>query len=255
MAQFLPAPILADIGELIGAVVTLLALFFWIIQKVADANKAMKRPARQQVVRPQAAAGGPANAPALGGQADPLRNQVEEFLRRANQGQQAVRPGAPPRQPVQPARDIEVLVDDVPLERPRRAVGEPLRPMTPQLSSSPAAGKPVEKRPGRPPQRKRQTAVEQADERIAARAKSMARHASTLGQRIVTEDAQFDVQLKAKFDHTVGTLAGSPVSSTELAQAAPDTPAAQIAAMLASPEGVRQAIVLNEILNRPTDRW
>ncbi len=36
---------------------------------------------------------------------------------------------------------------------------------------------------------------------------------------------------------------------------AAETPAGQIAAMLADPAGVRQAIVLSEILNRPSDRW
>ena len=34
-----------------------------------------------------------------------------------------------------------------------------------------------------------------------------------------------------------------------------DTPAAQIAAMLANPDGVRQAVIINEILRRPSDRW
>jgi hypothetical protein len=29
----------------------------------------------------------------------------------------------------------------------------------------------------------------------------------------------------------------------------------QLAAMLSSPSGMRQAIVLNEILQRPIDRW
>jgi hypothetical protein len=79
-----------------------------------------------------------------------------------------------------------------------------------------------------------------------------------LGQRIIEDDAQFDVQLKAKFDHTVGSLTGSAVTAAEQAAAAAsaaETPAAQIAAMLATPEGVRQAIIVNEILRRPTDRW
>jgi hypothetical protein len=34
-----------------------------------------------------------------------------------------------------------------------------------------------------------------------------------------------------------------------------NSPVGQIAAMLASPGGVRQAMVINEILRRPSDRW
>jgi hypothetical protein len=72
------------------------------------------------------------------------------------------------------------------------------------------------------------------------------------------EDQQFDDQLKAKFDHTVGTLTGSDVAAAEKAAQEANMaamPAAQIAAMLATPDGVRQAIVVNEILRRPVDRW
>jgi hypothetical protein len=100
--------------------------------------------------------------------------------------------------------------------------------------------------------------AERATERAAARTSRIAEQTSHLGQRIIEDDHQFDVQLNAKFDHTVGTLTGSAVTAAEQAAAAvaaSETPAAQIAAMLATPDGVRQAIVVNEILRRPTDRW
>jgi hypothetical protein len=111
-------------------------------------------------------------------------------------------------------------------------------------------------RPARRPvtPRKRKSLAEKADERAAARANTMTQQASSLGRRIIAEDQQFDQQLKAKFDHTVGTLA-SEAADVALVPVTQDTPAAQIAAMLANPEGVRQAIVLNEIMQRPTDRW
>jgi hypothetical protein len=98
--------------------------------------------------------------------------------------------------------------------------------------------------------------AEHVAEQVVARAENLATHASKLGQRIVAEDQQFDTQIKSKFDHKVGTLAGSELS--EPAQPTPpstDTPAAQIAAMLANPGGIRQAVLLNEILRRPSDRW
>jgi len=249
--------ILADIGEVIGAVVTLGALVLWIIQKIAEANKAVRPRQPQQAPRPAAPLAQGGGAPAMGQQADPLRNQVEEFLRRANQANQPRHPAGSPRKAVPPAREIELLVDDEASQPQRRVVGAPLQRMQ---------TRPVEKRPSQPsgdkrPERrsviprKRVTLAEKADERAAARSKSIDRQVSNLGKRIITEDEQFDVQLKAKFDHKIGTLAGSTVPETELVPIVRETPASQIAAMLANPDGVRQAMILNEVLRRPTDRW
>jgi hypothetical protein len=92
-------------------------------------------------------------------------------------------------------------------------------------------------------------------EHADARAESFANQASKLGQRIIADDALFDVQLNAKFDHTVGSLAARDTSAPA-DQAPPiDSPAAQLAAMLANPSGIRQAVLVNEILRRPSDRW
>jgi hypothetical protein len=245
-------PLLADVGEVLGALITLGAIIFWIIQKIAEANKAMqKRPAR-----PAGAA--PAGERPAGQQADPLRSQVEEFLRRANQGN-APKQGAPQARKAGPTvREIELLLDEEPSPAPRRSVGAPLRTMQtrPLATGAPLAApadKPYERRSVVP--RKRKTLAERADERAAARTKAVAQKVSHLGERIIAEDQQFDDQLKAKFGHAVGTLAASTVSETELVPLPRESAASQIAAMLANPEGVRQAIVLNEVLRRPTDRW
>ena len=78
---------------------------------------------------------------------------------------------------------------------------------------------------------------------------------TTLGQRIADDDAQFNRELKAKFDHTLGTLTESGTTQTSAGPPPTDTPASQIAALLANPSGVRQAVVINEILQRPSYRW
>ncbi|MFH1264779.1 MAG: hypothetical protein ABIK89_03585 [Planctomycetota bacterium] len=69
------------------------------------------------------------------------------------------------------------------------------------------------------------------------------------------------------FDHEVSRLAGTPGESASLPGAEeagtpddrvtliPATAAAGLAAMLADPGSLRQAIVLNEILQRPEERW
>jgi hypothetical protein len=225
----------ADIGEVIGAILAVLVPLLWVIKQITDAAKQGKpddalQPAPPQAPEPRAA------RPAAGQQADPLRNQVEEFLRRAGRGAQAERPRAP-------VRDIEVLVGEA-LTTPAAEVPRP-------AEMPPAARRTVVPR-------KRKSLAERATERAAARASKMAELSSHLGQRIIEDDQQFDIQLKARFDHTVGSLTGSAVTAAEQAAAAvtaSETPAAQIAAMLATPDGVRQAIVVNEILRRPIDRW
>ncbi len=261
--------LLADIFELIGSLVGLVFLVLWIVRQIMEANKQVP-PAR----------GGPAGAPprpqqagrggvqAAGQQADPLRNQVEDFLRRAARPPQANQAAAPQRA-AQPAAasEIELLLDDEqsapdpwPLAEPLRPAESrpaevPQRPAPPQPAVATPAPR-VARRPVAP--RRRETLAERAASREGARAKKIARQTSQLGQRIIADDQQFDVQLKAKFDHSVGTLTGSAVTAAEQAAAAASattTPAAQIASMLANPDGVRQAIILNEILRRPSDRW
>lgn len=250
MNQILITPILADIGEIIGAVVTLGALVFWVLQKVLEANKEMQGRRKQQVggARPVANAGAAPNQPA-GQQADPLRSQVEEFLRRAGHGEPAK---AEPRRVESGDREIELLVDEPPSQPRRREVGAPLK-TPPMAKPNPVANIRPERRAVTP--RKRKTLAERADERALTREKRLSQTAARLGQRIIAEDEQFDVQLKAKFDHAVGTLAGSTISEKELVPVRPESPAAQIAAMLANPEGVRQAVILNEVLRRPVDQW
>jgi hypothetical protein len=253
--------LLADIGGVLSALITLGALIFWVIQKIAEENKAKQKRAQRPAAPPARAAvqgGAQADQQPAGQQADALRNQVEEFLRRANQGNQPKQGAPQARKPAPPVREIELLVDEELSPAPRRAVGSPLGTMQSRAADRevPVIA-PSDKRPERRPvtPRKRKSLAEQADERAAARTKSMAQHASSLGRRIITEDQQFDDQLKAKFDHTVGTLTASTVSASESVPVARDTPASQIAAMLANPDGVRQAVVLNEVLSRPTDRW
>jgi hypothetical protein len=252
--------LLADIREVVSIIMALLVPVVWIVKQIADASKQAKAPDGAQAAdAPQAQPQPQAPRQAAGQQADPLRNQVEEFLRRAGRGPQGDRARPAPR-------EIEVLVDEEPSAR--RPVGEPLRSAESRAATAPsktAAATPIARQapPQHPPRRsvvprKRKTLAERATERATARASKMAEQTSHLGQRIIEDDAQFDVQLKAKFDHSVGTLTGSAVTAAEQAAAAvsaAETPAAQIAAMLATPDGVRQAIVVNEILRRPDERW
>ena len=94
-------------------------------------------------------------------------------------------------------------------------------------------------------------------ENVAGATERFREEVSHLGLRVKHADEQFDVQLQQKFDHDVGSLTESRSADAyeQKAASAADSPAAQIAAMLTTPEGARQAIVLNEILRRPEEQW
>jgi hypothetical protein len=253
--------LLADIGEILGALVGLVMLVLWVIQRITEATKEAAPQGRPAGAPQQQAQAVPQGAPRPAGQqADPLRSQVEEFLRRAGQAPPQNQGGpAAPRRPAAQPQEIEVLLDDDSIAA-RRPARTPVRPRDdrPAAVTRSAAAAPGDQRPARRPvtPRQRKTLAERATERAAARAETLAKQVSHLGKRVIEEDQQFDVQLKAKFDHTVGTLAaGQTVASSELVPVDSPTPAGQIAAMLANPDGVRQAIILNEILRRPIDRW
>jgi hypothetical protein len=256
--------VLADIGQI---VIGIIALIFLVIRQLIEANKAAGAPRVRPPVPPpgQPQPGGKGAVPMAGQQADPLRAQVEEFLRRAgrpvDQGQQ--------RPPQRPADQSPVRRNESEDEPSRlaadRAMGQPLRQAA--WRATPAATAPT---PPTPPikindksrsqrgsgKRRRQSVAEHVAEQVTAHTQNMAQKASRLGDRIVAEDQQFDVQLKAKFDHTVGTLAGSAVPSTAEQTPPPnDSPAAQLATLLANPSSMQQAVLVNEILRRPSDRW
>jgi hypothetical protein len=243
---FLAPVLLADVREVLGLIITFGAIIIWVIQKIAEANKAMqKRPPRAAALPPAGAAQG--GAKPGGQQADPLRSQVEEFLRRANQANQPRQATPRARKPAVQESEIELLVDENAYGTPQDAIAR-----SPRLGSKLPSAMPGDKKPTRP---QRKTVAQRADERAAARTSAIAQKVSSLGKRIIADDQQFDDKLKAKFDHAVGRLASNSMTEIELVPVRQETPASQIAAMLANPDGVRQAIVLNEVLRRPTDRW
>lgn len=91
-------------------------------------------------------------------------------------------------------------------------------------------------------------------------------HSDVASRRTGSEDVMRD-HVHDAFDHDLGELGGSPGESAEAVQAeepgAPDdrvspvpvTAAAGLAALLADADSLRQAIVLNEIFQRPEHRW
>ena len=96
MLAAFPILFAAPWNELVSVLVGLVFLVIWVINQINDARKKQAAEAGRPVdvpLEPMEAAAPQAGAPG-GGQADPLRAQVDEFLRRA--GQQP-KPPAPPR--------------------------------------------------------------------------------------------------------------------------------------------------------------
>jgi hypothetical protein len=259
VVAFLQPVLAVDVGEIL---VGLVALIFVIIRQLLEANKNAGVNRVKPPVIPQAQPQNPNKAPgpAAGQQADPLRAQVEEFLRRAGR---PVQQGQSKSQSGQPSQ-IEVLVNPS-QSAEQRTIGQPLRqaewrntpPSSPAAPQSAAGNERARNTRGGGKTRRRKSVAEHVAEQVTSRAENLANQASKLGQRIAAEDQQFDTKIKSKFDHTIGTLGGSENSSTtEPTQQPPvETPAAQLAAMLANPGGIRQAVLVNEILRRPSDRW
>ena len=156
-----------------------------------------------------------------------------------------------------------MLVDDGPAPVERGRLAESLRPMPQSSGVSAATTGGHAAKAAQHPRRPVRTAPRDGGgtrgrDMAPPHSQAVGDQASRLGQTIIQDDQQFDQQLKAKFDRTVGTLTGSGVAEAERATAAANEaarPASQIATLLASPDGVQQAIIVNEILRRPSDRW
>ncbi|MBI3462832.1 MAG: hypothetical protein HY000_07195 [Planctomycetes bacterium] len=175
-----------------------------------------------------------------------LNSEVEEFLRRAAErrtGEQrreaaatAQRPQpAPSRQPLAPVRDE-------PRKPPRR---KPARqPLQAEVLDDVTRGRDVAEH----------VAQHFKPHQVLERAPS--------DMAVDQADEAMEEHLHSVFDHQLGKLrrperAGAPTGASQVAS--PREPAAMealdLAGLLRNPQTARQAIILNEILSRPEDRW
>jgi hypothetical protein len=154
---------------------------------------------------------------------------VAEFLRRATQTKEArpTPPPAPPKQsrkaPAQPA----------PVRRltPKRDENAPLYDNDPPQSLSPAA----------------------AAAQIAASAKRIDPKRPSEIEQI---DEAMELQIHQALDHQVGSLASTaPTATSDQRPPADENRPRSVSELLRDPQSIRDAIVVSEILRRPTDRW
>ncbi len=204
-------------------------LIFFILygvgQLIAGRDEAKRKKEQPRPPRPRPPQAGQAEAQAQPpNQADPLRREVEEFLRRA-QGKQVESPS------------------------PRQLKPAPTKRQRPQRSLQ-----------AEPPKRPKLT--ERTELRSEGVAEHVARHLSTeqisehtshLGETVAQADDRLEAHLQEKFTHQIGSLKSrDPVAEETVQQA---TIAEEIKRLMSQPTGMRQLIVASEILRRPEERW
>jgi len=226
-------PLLGDLLENLAPVIFLLLYgIYQLVMGKAEANKKAPRPRRPK--RPQLAEAPDGAAPvdAPPNQADALRNEVEEFLRRAQ--------GKPPKEEVVPLKPV------APSRQwpPKRLAAQQRKPLTPR--SAKKQHQPVQAKPAL----RREGVAEHVSRHVGST--QLAEHAERLGDEVGMADDRMDSRLQEKFGHRLGS-AGLQAKESVIAPEKADL-ASEIAKLLRSPEGMQQLIVAQEILRRP-DRW
>jgi hypothetical protein len=221
-AAFGKAALFAAGGEII---IILLIFVFIFIPLIGTALSRMKAP-------PPPKGGARPARPAATGQ---VQSEIEDFLRRASQKKAA---GGTRPQRAKPARAILV-------EQPPRA--EIVRAEI--VRDRPVGGK-----------------VEQHVKKYLDD-DDFVRRAEKLGEEVAEADDKIERHLKSVFDHSLSKIAATPgvtasPPSAKLADAAPEITIAMpsiaaddVAALFGNPLSIRQAVIINEILNRPLERW
>ena len=222
-------------GDIFEVVIPIVVFLLVMVGKLISAIRTPQRPGgpvRPSVPPPRQPQGAP-QGQAPGPRPRSVKEEIDEFLRRAAQGKQAQTPSGVPVRRVQqrssPMADRADPLEAVVVERP--VGGE--------------VGKHVKK---------------YLDER------QFAERAAKLGGDVTAADSKIEQHLKQVFGHGISKLAAQGGETAEAPK--PETtafflvdmpvlPAAGtgLAAVLGNVDGLRQAIVLNEILQRPIDRW
>jgi hypothetical protein len=234
-------PLAAGLENLVFLAVVILFILIpglgQVLSKIREAQQAEEARRRMPAAPRPPAPARPQGAPP---QQDPLRREVGDFLRKAPQ------PRAPGRPQQTPAMGRPATAPPVvpPWQRPAHEP-VPVELLEPVPEDAGGAGRGR----SRPPERELESLPASVPPAVAATGGLMQGH------------------LHEMFDHHLGTLGDTPGESGQAAQPReaeaagaqvvflPTTAAAELAAMLANPVSLRQAILFQEILQRPEHRW
>jgi hypothetical protein len=169
-----------------------------------------------------------------------MRDEVEEFLRRAAQRRaqaeakrrEQVQPQQPPQQRPAPIQRAPLRQQPVELEPVVEIIEAEEADAGSRLSSSVA-------------QHLRGTT-------------EIARHATNLGSEVDQADDRLEARLHKTFDHQVGTLKNtSEAAPVRVAMQTTEALAASmnLTRLLSNAQSIRNGIILSEVLTRPEQRW
>lgn len=270
MLSTLPTAALLAAPEVIRAawienLAPLVLLVFWIARQVFAAMAEQKEAER---AKQQHAGAGQLDPdlddpdldgePALAGraaaepQAD-LRSEVEDFLKRIGQPDENEPIAAEARGAGPDARGMAAPV--VETHEPRRPIDpfeEPVRRRPPLRQREPKIEMILEAEEPRPATEEPAPARQRVELRHLPESQ-LAEQAAQLGGQVAQADDRLEARLHEKFDHRLGKLSQRSEAEQEVPPADHETGAARIKALLARPGGVREAVVLSEILRRPAD--
>lgn len=210
-----------DIGDVLKFLVVLLIVVVpaisQVVAKIREAQKPPPPPVRG--AKPARPAG------------ESFKDEIEEFLRRAAEGRQQASGGGQPR------------------------AGQPqqrTKPSRPPAPSTPAS-KPAESTEAA----ESRTVVAHVQKHLDT--SDFQRRTSQLGGEVAEADDKLDARVQQVFEHQLSQFDWRTPGELEAAgEKLPPSASATVAGifpLLSNPESLRQAIVLNEILQRPVDRW
>jgi hypothetical protein len=220
-------PLLAALEDWIKVVVPLVVFTIISLNRLFGGEAARKKMQQQRRAGPVA----PPQPPQPQGERQRVEDEVAEFLRRATQTKEG-RPAAPPSPPKQ-SRKAQQAAAPVRRLTPKRDVNAPLYDNEPTQARAPAA--PATPSTAKRVEAPRPSEIEQADEAM-------------------------ELQIHQALDHQVGSqvgsLAGTAPTATSDQRAVRDVDSPiSIGELLRDPRSIRDAIVVSEILRRPTERW
>jgi len=248
-------PLFADVDDVVRI---LIIVFFIVIPAVSALIGKLKEAQKEAAKRARGggAPGGPKpRAPQAGARRpDAVRDEVAEFLRRA-QGRGGAREAGPPRAPRQPAQPLPQAPPPARPQPPPRPPKPAFRPLAPRVEEPLEVVEVVE-------EQELGTGVSRHVQQYLG-GKEIDKHARRLGEEVVESDERLEEHLHKAFDHDLGRLGHLPgeapqAESDQSAPAGPELPAtaaAGFAALMSEATSAGQAIIFNEILRRPEDRW
>jgi hypothetical protein len=229
-------PMLIARGDWLSVVVPIVFFVIYALNHLLTARKPATPPARKPQRRPPEGERPlrPPQPPAVREQTSSqsqLNAEIEQFLKRAND-----RRGDSSRREAAPAA------------------------RAPKAPPKPPADKPIDVQPL---ERREMSSVAASVEKHLSN-RTFTQRAEHLADDIVRADQEMEQHLQKSFGHRVGTLSDvqkptvsqTPATDNETAVVVGAGSAARaIAGLLSDPNNVRQAIILNEILQRPETRW